>query len=207
MKQYFIIISIQLLLFSYTNAQFVNEFGLKSGFSISDIEWSNNFSPEMEQRYGTSTFIYASFATHKYWNLSANIGYIQKGCMLHKVMTDVEGDIIVDETEINSLDFLHFSTKINLFYKIKSFKPTLSLGPSFEYLSFYNGIYEYYEKGSIKDIHYNADISFSLAYEFKSFIPFFQITKQIELSQIIETQYFDIKINSILINFGVGIKI
>ena len=189
------------------NAQLINEFGLKSGLSISDIEWSNDYTLQMEQRHGTSNFIFANFATKKYWSLSANIGYIQKGCMLHEVMTDVYGKVIVDETEVNSLDFLHLSTKINIFYKIKSFIPTLSIGPSIEYLSFYNGIYEYYEKDSIKDIHYNADISFSLAYEFRSFVPFFQITKQIELSPIIETQYFDVKINSLFINFGIGVKI
>ena len=173
MKKYIIITIIHLLLLSGTKAQFINGFGLKSGVSVSDITWSNSFNPQKEQRYGTSNFIFIDFLKKKYWDLTINIGYIQKGYISHETITDTEGNVLVDETEINSLDFFHFSTKINLFYKIKSFKPTLSIGPSIEYLLFYNGIYEYYEKSSIKSIHYNTDISFGLSYEFKSVIPFF----------------------------------
>lgn len=207
MRQSVIFIVSLLLVISNAKAQFINEFGIKSGFSASNVEWSGDYGPDTEQRYGTSMLIFSNFASQKHWSFSTNLGYIQKGCLMHEVMRDVYGNVIVDETEIHSLDFIHISTTINFFYKFDSLKPTVSIGPSAEYLAFHNGIYEYYEKDAVKSLHYNADVSFSLLYEFDTFISYFQFANQFELAPIIVTDNFDIKSRSFSVSLGIGIKI
>lgn len=206
MKKIFTV-AILVLLISNLNAQIIKEFGYINGLSISNIEWSNNFNPDRGNRYGISTFLYANFLNSKFFNITTNLGYLQNGCITHEKMTDTNGSIISDEMQINSLDLLQFSPQFDLHYKILFIKPSIKVGPVFEYLLFYNGIYEYYSSDDIKLFNTNLLFSGSIAYENNKFSVFFQLNKQIDFKPTIKTNNFSVKKHNMSFNIGIGVKI
>jgi hypothetical protein len=194
-------------LFLNAKAQVINEIGLKTGLSISSVNWSNGFEPDIKTRFATSNYFYINYFNHKFWRISTNLGYTQKGVISHEKFTDLSGNVILEENRINSLDFCNLNLQLNIFYKVKFIKPFINFSPSLNYLFYHNGIFESYSEESINKITYNFQYSVGYDIYFKKFGIKTEFINEWNYKPIIETDFTNIQIKSKIICVGLMIEI
>ncbi|WP_417592709.1 outer membrane beta-barrel protein [Owenweeksia hongkongensis] len=136
-----------LALISFTSNQVISQvINIQVGTAISKLDWTVEDVPGQpslngvdESAYsepiqGLSVYIGIDYFDHKYYNLSTNIGYIQKG-----------GQYTVDYVLYTSvkkaqLHYLSLNTLLDLKLPVtESISPFLSLGPRIDFLSSHEG--------------------------------------------------------------------
>lgn len=149
------------LIFTHlTYGQIIN---IRAGTSFSKLEWKldkiNLDPPYKETLVGLSIFAGIDYLNKKHYNLSSNIGYIQRGGRGEIPLTDSDGNL-TDSTVTSKPELNYFSinTVIELKYPIKkNFIPFLSIGPRLDLLTSYSDHFD-----SLDDISELNNISFGL---------------------------------------------
>lgn len=126
-----------------TNGQTVK---IQTGTTLSKLDWqigSLDLSPYNETLIGYSVFAGIDYFENKYFNLSSNLGFIQKGGKGTITFTTETGEPIDEKTEKAKLDYFTVNTTFDLKYPIKNkIIPFISVGPRFDYLVSYSSEFD-----------------------------------------------------------------
>lgn len=116
-------------------------FNLQLGTSVSQINWvlsidENSFNYYEQPKVGFSGFLGIEYLENKHFNLSSNIGYIQKGAKSVKNRVAPHSDIYSSTFEESiRLDYFSVNTIIEGKIPIKDkWIPFLGIGPRFDYI-------------------------------------------------------------------------
>lgn len=122
---------------------------LQGGPSVSNLEWSveniRRLGPD-EIFIGKSAFIGLDYLNSRYFNLSTNIGYLQKGDRSDIAYINDEEVMVFRGLEA-VFDFFSLNTLAEFKLPIKQqFIPYISLGPRIEYLQAYTKDFSFIEQ-------------------------------------------------------------
>ena len=137
-----------LLLIGLTIAILTNGQTLKiqTGTTLSKLDWqigSLDLDPYNETLIGYSLFAGIDYIENKYFNLSSNLGLIQKGGKGTITFTTETGEPIDKKTEKAKLNYFTINTTLDLKYPIKDkILPFISVGPRFDYLVSYSSEFD-----------------------------------------------------------------
>jgi len=158
--KYFVMIFIGFFSASLTYGQTLK---IQAGTSISKLDWEldkiNLKPPYKETLVGLSIFAGIDYLDRKYFNLSSNIGFLNRGGKGEIPITDSTGTL-TDQFVISkpTLNYLSINTVISLKYPIKeSLFPFFNIGPRVDILTSYS---EHFD--GIKDINELNMVSFGL---------------------------------------------
>lgn len=164
---------IGILFVVYANGQKIK---IQGGASISKLDWnligtnSNSFYEESLIAY--SFFVGLDYLENQYFNLSSNIGTIQKGGKGEIPLSDQNGDL-TGQTIIEkpSLDYFSINTMIELKYRIKeTVTPFISFGPRFDYLYSSSKHFDVLEeKKELKNTSYGLILGGGMKYDISNF--------------------------------------
>lgn len=123
---------------------------LQLGPTVSNLEWSI----ENIRRIGTdkslrgkSAFIGLDYLNSPHFNLSTNVGYVQKGDRSDIAYIKGEGDILVFPAMKALFEYVSFNTLAEIKLPIgKQFIPYISFGPRVDYLFSYTKDFSFIEE-------------------------------------------------------------
>jgi hypothetical protein len=122
-----------------TNGQHIK---IQTGTTLSKLDWqigSLDSGLYNETLIGHSLLAGIDYLENKYFNLSSNLGFIQKGGKETLVIIGVTGEPINEKTEKAKLDYFTVNTTLDLKYPIKDkILSFISVGPRFDYLVSYS---------------------------------------------------------------------
>lgn len=121
---------------------------IQTGISLSSLNWklANIDRGYNQKMIGYSAFAGLDYCNKKYYNLSANAGFIRKGGKLEITITDDFGNPIKVLKNIASLDYISLNTTIDFKYPIKDkLFPFIGFGPRFDYMIFYSHEFDGFE--------------------------------------------------------------
>jgi len=108
------------------------------GPSFSKLSWNNsmiNKDPFNKGIVGVDAMAGVNYLNFKYFCLSSNIGFIQKGGSEKVTMTNNLGDSITTTEETEKLNYLSINTTFDLKIPIKNvIEPYIFVGPRLDYL-------------------------------------------------------------------------
>jgi len=111
---------------------------LQIGPSFSELSWKNsmvNKDPFNKGIVGFDAMAGVNYLNFKYFCLSSNIGFIQKGGSQKVTMTNELGDSIATTEETERLNYLTLNTTFDLKIPIKDdIEPYILVGPRIDYL-------------------------------------------------------------------------
>jgi hypothetical protein len=111
---------------------------IQTGTTLSKLDWQN-LGLYNETLIGHSLLAGIDYLENKYFNLSSNLGFIQKGGKETLIFVDVEGEQIAEITMEAKLDYFTVNTTLDLKYPIKDkILSFISVGPRFDYLVSYS---------------------------------------------------------------------
>ncbi|HET6559679.1 MAG TPA: hypothetical protein VFG54_20305 [Prolixibacteraceae bacterium] len=114
---------------------------IQSGPSISNLEWSiDNFVPRGNNEYllGKSAFIGVDYLNRRYFNLSTNVGYLQKGDRSEVAYTVSEGNTMELPMMEAKFEYLSANTMAEIKYPLmRILVPYISVGPRFDFMISY----------------------------------------------------------------------
>lgn len=126
-----------LLMATMGSAQFIHSTGIKGGVSISNQNWEygNSMERNTDYRVGYYAGISAEMLRSKFFSLTADIGYIQKGMQEEWMITNENNPEGTGETRTmdSRFDYLSFSPAAKFFYPFGDFAPYLVAGPRMDY--------------------------------------------------------------------------
>jgi Outer membrane protein beta-barrel domain len=114
---------------------------LKIGPSFSKLSWNNsiiNEDPFNKGIIGFDAIAGINYLNFKYFNLSSNVGFIQKGGSESLTLTGALGDSLITVKETEKLNFVTINTTLNLKIPVKKIlEPYIFVGPRLDYLISY----------------------------------------------------------------------
>lgn len=139
----FLLLTAGLLSFEFFYGQTIH---LQGGMSVSKLDWVveyNNvptlsfFNTEVT---GVNIYAGVDYLNSKYFNLSSNIGYIQKGGKEDNIsFTDGSGNVLYSGSVTTRIDYISANTLAELKYPVaKTIVPFISAGPRVDYLVNYD---------------------------------------------------------------------
>ena len=142
MKKIILILFFFFISFSTINAQSINDYGIKVGLAISNLEWKYNTYPgdELElywdNELGVTARIYADFFDYSFFNLNCELSYTQKGTKYKiPITTTAQPDGTGEYINVNNkLSYLSIAVMGKFKYDCNSFTPYILLGPQYNYL-------------------------------------------------------------------------
>lgn len=134
----------------YIQVSFGQVFRLQAGPTISNLEWSI----ENIRRIGTdrsltgkSVFIGLDYLNSKYFNLSTNIGYLQKGDRSDIAYTNDNDEVLVFPGMKAVFDYFSFNTLAEIKLPLGNrIIPYISMGPRIDYLHSYSKDFSFIEE-------------------------------------------------------------
>lgn len=137
MKTLFMIIFLIAFAFNI-DAQIITNYGLKLGMGISNQSWDYqaDINSDFDNKVGISPRIFLSFLNIPFFQLQAELGYLQKGFedkipITTIVQPDGTGEFI---TVNNRLNYLSFSALAKLKYENEILTPYIIIGPQLNVL-------------------------------------------------------------------------
>ena len=128
-------------LFLFGPTLFSQTIFFKIGTSFSKLTWYNSMigkKPFNKGIVGLNAMAGVNYLNYKYFYLSSNVGFIQKGGSQNVIITDNVGDSIGTTKETEKLNYLTINTTFNLKIPIKKvIEPYLFAGPRLDYLITY----------------------------------------------------------------------
>lgn len=123
---------------------------LQMGPVISNLEWSveniRRIGPDRNLT-GKSGFIGLDYLNSRYFNLSTNIGYLQKGDRSEIAYTKENGEVLEFPLMKALFEYYTFNTLAEMKLPIKNkLIPFISLGPRIEYLQAYTKDFSFIEE-------------------------------------------------------------
>ncbi len=167
----FLFFSLQILTLTGQNLN------LQIGPSFSKINWENSMSNEImynKNVTGINVSIGIDYLNLKYFNLSSNIGFIQKGGKDSISVATPNGEIIGKQLIQTKLNYLTINTTANLKLPIKDFViPYLFVGPRVDYLISYKEsavfIKQFDDWGKLNKLIYGVITGIGLDFKIKRF--------------------------------------
>lgn len=131
----------------YTYGQVIR---MQGGPSVSNLEWSVENIKRLgldETFMGKSAFIGLDYLNSHYFNLSTNLGYLQKGDRSDIAYINDNGEVLVIRGLEAVFDFFSLNTLAEFKFPIQQqFIPYISLGPRIEYLHSYTKDFSFIEQ-------------------------------------------------------------
>lgn len=126
-------------LFNSTQAQFFNSIGIKSGLVIANQDYrfkSGNQSLDTKDRTGVYVGLQTEMLKKKYFSLSIDLGYIQKGRQdeIEETSVDNPEGTGTYTTYDHRYDILSFSPSVKFRLPLGNFAPYAFAGPRVDYL-------------------------------------------------------------------------
>ena len=167
----FLFFSLQILTLSGQNLT------LQVGPSFSKLNWENSISNEIlfnKNVTGINVLIGIDYLNLKYFYLSSNIGFIQKGGKDSVPVVAQNGEIEGKHVLKTKLNYLTLNTTANLKLPIKDFViPYLFVGPRVDYLISYKEsaafIKQFDDWGKVNKLIYGVITGFGLDFKIKRF--------------------------------------
>lgn len=173
MKSLFIIIFLIAFAFN-TSAQIISNYGLKLGVGISNQSWDYQADINLDfvNKIGLSPRVFADFFNLSFFQLQAELGYLQKGFEDKvPISTMTQPDGTGEYINVNNrLNYLSFSALAKFKYENDMFTPYLIVGPQLNIL-----LSKEIEKGwgivfdTFKEN--NIDLSIGVGSEIKNILP------------------------------------
>ncbi|MDR2039520.1 MAG: PorT family protein [Bacteroidales bacterium] len=128
-----------------SNLTFGQVVKIQTGTTFSKLDWvigNSAFALFNETLVGYSIFAGMDYFEKKYFNLSSNLGFIQKGGKETHSLRNESGDFL--KKTINAkLDYITINTVLDIKYPIKNnISPFISFGPRFDYLINYDEVFD-----------------------------------------------------------------
>jgi len=150
---------------------------LKIGPSFSKLTWNNTMideNPFQKGIVGYNAIVGINYLNFKYFNISSNLGFIQKGGNQTITYTDDLGDSIGTGEEIERLNFITINTTINFKILIKDFvEPYIFVGPRLDYLLSYKENIVFLEQfddvGKLNKFIYGLSLGCGITFNVKKF--------------------------------------
>ena len=150
---------------------------LKIGPSFSKLTWNNTMideNPFQKGIVGYDAIVGINYLNFKYFNISSNLGFIQKGGNQTVTYTDDLGDSIGTGEEIERLNFITINTTINFKILIKDFvEPYIFVGPRLDYLLSYKENIVFLEQfddvGKLNKFIYGLSLGCGITFNVKKF--------------------------------------
>lgn len=133
------IVGLILLTSSDTFGQVLN---LQTGASISKMDWQLNgleYNFYNDYIFTPSLLVGLDYLNHKHYNLSSNIGFVQKGGEGFSLLQRINGELIGTNKEKIKFNYFSINTLIDFKLPINErITPFISIGPRFDYLMSYS---------------------------------------------------------------------
>ncbi len=207
-----IILILFLFSISSTSAQFIKNYGIKTGLVISHQDWnyslSLGFKPSFEpdNKLGINIGVFAEFLTISNFSIISELNYIQKGVHEETPVSTLEHPEGTGETidwKLN-LYYLNISILAKEKYNLGVITPYFFLGPKLDYEI---GKSAMYGSGSFfNDFDkYRLGIKSGLGVEFKILSNTFlaEFVYDLDLHTLYKSDNLEIKSNSYNLNLGV----
>lgn len=159
-----------------SQAQFINNVGIKSGVSIANQDWENKYIYlDFENEYRTGLYLGVTYEMLKkeYFSLMADFGYVQKGTKFDLELTSENqpegtGEFI---TVDNRYDFFVFQPLAKFRFPFKHVQPYVFAGPRFDFYISYTSDYEpMVEFEGLEALTYGGSYGIGLDYSFSNCI-------------------------------------
>jgi len=213
-------IIILIILFGYkiSNSQIIDQFGIRTGGSISQINWNySNFfidKIDFQKRIGFSFQAYADLLDKKYLNITTGLGYIEKGGVLNVTLVNEYGDPIGKSKRVSKINYLTYNIQLKGKYTLKKIVSYISIGPRIDFTIKYDNIFqEIHDYDKLNEIIYGFVYSIGTGYELKKIMIFMDFSKNINLNKIANftnsTSNIGVNVNddTMILSIGVSIKI
>lgn len=189
---------------------------LQFGPSISNLQWS----VENIRRIGSdktltgrSAFIGLDYLNSRHFNLSTNVGYLQKGDRSDIAYIKGEGDILVFPAMKALFEYFSFNTVAEIKLPIsKRFIPYISFGPRVDYLFSYTKDFSFIEEiNQMPRYAYGANAGGGIKLDFRRLMVgvrsdyYFNLNKMANWGSNSDTSW--IEDTTYLVNLTVGYKL
>lgn len=189
---------------------------LQFGPSISNLQWS----VENIRRIGSdktltgrSAFIGLDYLNSRHFNLSTNVGYLQKGDRSDIAYIKGEGDILVFPAMKALFEYFSFNTLAEIKLPIsKRFIPYISFGPRVDYLFSYTKDFSFIEEiNQMPRYAYGANAGGGIKLDFRRLMVgvrsdyYFNLNKMANWGSNSDTSW--IEDTTYLVNLTVGYKL
>ncbi|MDY0198585.1 MAG: outer membrane beta-barrel protein [Tenuifilaceae bacterium] len=128
-----------------SNLSFGQIIKVQTGATFSNLDWkigSLDLEPFNETLIGYSVFTGVDYFDKKFFNLSSNLGVVQKGGKGTITFTTATGEPIEEKNEKAELGYFTVNTTLDIKYPIKDkITPFISVGPRFDYLASYSKVF------------------------------------------------------------------
>jgi len=210
-----VLIAIVLLSVHFSFAQVIK---IQSGPTISNLEWSiENLEPRGVNKYllGSSAFIGVDYLNHKHFNLSTNIGYLQKGDESEVAYTIGEGEILELPMMKAKFEFVSANTLVEIKYPLwRAFIPYLSVGPRIDLMVSYPEDFSFIKEiDELSPYSYGVNLGGGVKFDFR-YIQlglrsdyYMNITKIADWVSKDEIKDGWIDDQTVLVNFTLGFKL
>ena len=132
-----ILFSILFVLFFFQNieAQIISKYGIKSGLTISSLKWESNPYFKFENKNGFNLGIFAEFLDYSFFNIVAELNYVQKGFVLKTEITSFEHPEGTGEfrTHPSQTDYLNSTILGKIKLSQSDFRPYFIVGTKFDF--------------------------------------------------------------------------
>lgn len=145
---------------------------LQLGPAVSNLEWSVDNIRRIgheDNLTGKSIFIGLDYMNRNHFNLSTNIGYLQKGDRSEIAYTNDEGEVLKFPMLEAIFDYFSVNTLAEIKLPIhQQFIPYVSIGPRIEYLSSYSKDFSFIEEmNELPKISYGVNVGGGIKLDFQ----------------------------------------
>lgn len=140
-----------ILFFSLSNK--AQTLSVQNGICVSNVDWkisgygSNVGVSESKPLIGYSFFTGLDYWNKKYFQLSSNLGVLQKGWKTEHTLTNHFGTVMGTETIKTKLNYVSINSLLNFKIPINDkIRPFIGIGPRFDYLFFSDADFDFYSQ-------------------------------------------------------------
>jgi hypothetical protein len=179
---------------------------INAGISSSNLNWKvNGYKLDNSRLAGMSFYAGMDYLENHNFNLSSNIGYIQKGASSILFITDGAGNFLYVENARQTFNYISLNTIFEYYiYHTKELRVFVGAGPRVDYLA---SVGKRLKKSDFNDISYGLIAGAGLKYDQRRYTIGFRADYLPNFSKIYSHSNSSVTDKTYLINVTAGFKL